>query len=34
MTEIIEEDNAFIQVTNGLMRSNEAAITYNVKRNI
>ena len=35
VTEVIEEDvnNAVLQVANGLMRPNEAAITYNIKRN-
>ena len=36
VTEVIEEDinNAVLQVANGLMRPNEAALTYNIKRNI
>ena len=35
MTEVIEGDvnNTVLQVANGLMRPNEAAITYNIKRN-
>ena len=35
VTKVIEEDvnNAVLQVANGLMRPNEAAITYNIKRN-
>ena len=35
MTEVIEEDvnNAVLRVANGLMSPNEAAITYNIKRN-
>ena len=35
VTEVIEEDVniTVLQVANGLMRPNEAAITYNIKRN-
>ena len=35
VTEVIEEDvnNAVLQVANGLVRPNEAALTYNIKNN-